>query len=185
MFPIKFNLSFLFYFSFIGFIIIQKTRPLIGQVNLEEELRILETKANSAYGAYLEQVETKKQLEADNVQMDEEKKALMKQLEAEQGNLSEYTERQAKASAARADIEIQLKDSGAKLVEKEQARQEITQEKRVLEQDNGAIKKDIEDLELAIQKLEQEKTNRDHTMRTLNDEIANQDEVINKLNKQK
>merc|ERR1711902_161255 len=44
---------------------------------------------------------------------------------------------------------------------------------------------DIEDLELAIQKLEQEKTNRDHGIRSLNDEIASQDEVINKLNKEK
>merc|ERR1711983_277852 len=44
---------------------------------------------------------------------------------------------------------------------------------------------DIEDPELAIQKLEQEKTNRDHTIRSLSDEIANQDEVINKLNKEK
>merc|ERR1712241_791271 len=34
-------------------------------------------------------------------------------------------------------------------------------------------------------KIEQEKTNRDHTIRSLNDEIANQDEVINKLNKEK
>merc|ERR1711879_846701 len=39
--------------------------------------------------------------------------------------------------------------------------------------------------DMAIQKLEQEKTNRDHSIRTLNDEIANQDEVINKLNKEK
>merc|ERR1712098_179684 len=30
-----------------------------------------------------------------------------------------------------------------------------------------------------------EKTNRDHTIRSLNDEIANQDEIINKLNKEK
>merc|ERR1719362_351804 len=44
---------------------------------------------------------------------------------------------------------------------------------------------DIEDVEMAIQKIEQEKTNRDHTIRSLNDEIANQDEVINKLNKEK
>merc|ERR1712203_575167 len=29
------------------------------------------------------------------------------------------------------------------------------------------------------------KTNRDHTIKSLNDEIANQDEVINKLNKEK
>merc|ERR1712136_509145 len=44
---------------------------------------------------------------------------------------------------------------------------------------------DIADIEIVIQKLEQEKTNRDHTIRSLNDEIANQDEIINKLNKEK
>merc|ERR1712228_407745 len=164
------------------FIIIQKTRPLIGQVNLEQELAILEEKAKSAYGAYEEQVNTKKRLEQENVDMEEEKKALMKQLEAEQGNLSEYTERQAKANAAKTMLEKGLVDAGNKLVECEQTRQQAGLDKKALEGDNVVIKKDIEDLELSIQKLEQEKTNRDHTIRTLNDEIANQDEVINKLN---
>ena len=41
------------------FVIIQKTKPLIGQVNLEDELRNLEEKANKAYGAYKEQLDTK------------------------------------------------------------------------------------------------------------------------------
>merc|ERR1712241_635842 len=167
------------------FIIIQKTRPLIGQVNLEQELAILEEKAKSAYGAYEEQVNTKKKLEQENVDMEEEKKALMKQLEAEQGNLSEYTERQAKANAAKTMLEKGLVDAGNKLVECEQTRQQAGLDKKALEGGNVVIKKDIEDLELSIQKLEQEKTNRDHTIRTLNDEIANQDEVINKLNKEK
>merc|ERR1711884_262017 len=167
------------------FIIIQKTRPLIGQVNLEEELRILEEKATKAYGAYSEQVEAKKRLEQENVDMEEEKKALMKQLEAEQGNLSEYTDRQAKAAAAKVTLENGLVEAGNKLVQMEQNRQQATLDKKALEGDNVVIKKDIEDLEMAIQKLEQEKTNRDHTIRTLNDEIANQDEVINKLNKEK
>merc|ERR1739848_979982 len=67
----------------------------------------------------------------------------------------------------------------------EQIRQRATQDKKTLESDNVIIKKDIEDLEIAIQKLEQEKVNRDHIIRTLNDEIANQDEIINKLNKEK
>merc|ERR1719445_372702 len=167
------------------FIIIQKTRPLIGQVNLEQELAILEEKSKSAYGAYEEQVNTKKRLEQENVDMEEEKKALMKQLEAEQGNLSEYTDRQAKAAAAKVTLENGLVEAGNKLVQMEQARQQATLDKKALEGDNVVIKKDIEDLEMAIQKLEQEKTNRDHTIRTLNDEIANQDEVINKLNKEK
>merc|ERR1719410_3032351 len=87
------------------FIIIQKTKPLIGQVNLEEELKILEEQANAAYGAYEEAINVTKTLEAANIAIQEEKKALVKQLEAEQGNLGEYTERQAKASAQKADLE--------------------------------------------------------------------------------
>merc|ERR1711963_795606 len=167
------------------FIIIQKTRPLIGQINLEEELRILEEKATKAYGAYSEQVGAKKGMEQENVDMEAEKKALVKQLEAEQGNLSEYTDRQSAALSAKDKLEAGLVDAGNKLAEMEQARQQATLDKKALEGDNVVIKKDIEDLEIAIQKLEQEKTNRDHTIRTLNDEIANQDEVINKLNKEK
>merc|ERR1711899_100537 len=167
------------------FIIIQKTRPLIGQINLEEELRLLEEKAKDSYGKYKEQLDTKARLEQENVAMEDEKKALVKQLEAEQGNLGEYTERQAKASAMKADLEVQLVEAGNRLTAMEANRQQATQDKKALEGDNLVIKKDIEDLELAIQKLEQEKTNRDHTIRSLNDEIANQDEVLNKLNKEK
>merc|ERR1712025_606501 len=85
----------------------------------------------------------------------------------------------------KADLEVQLADAGVKLVAMEANRQQATLDKKALEGDNVVIKKDIEDLELAIQKLEQEKTNRDHTIRSLNDEIANQDEVLNKLNKEK
>merc|ERR1719392_672205 len=47
------------------FIIIQKTRPLIGQVNLEQELAILEEKANSAFGAYQEALQVTKDLEGE------------------------------------------------------------------------------------------------------------------------
>merc|ERR1712073_70464 len=167
------------------FIIIQKTRPLIGQVNLEQELAILEEKSKSAYGAYEEALNITKELQEDGEKVKEEIISLTKQLEAEQGNLSEYTDRQAKAAAAKTMLESGLVDAGNKLVEMEQARVQATADKKVLEGDNVVIKKDIEDLELAIQKLEQEKTNRDHSIRTLNDEIANQDEVINKLNKEK
>merc|ERR1719340_317475 len=41
------------------FVIIQKTKPLIGQENLEDQLRALEEKANEAYGHYKDQVDTK------------------------------------------------------------------------------------------------------------------------------
>merc|ERR1711881_830573 len=74
------------------FVIIQKTRPLVGQPNPEEELRLLEEAAKNTYGAYDEQLKTKARLEEENVAIEEEKKALLKQLEAEQGNISQYTD---------------------------------------------------------------------------------------------
>merc|ERR1712213_205564 len=167
------------------FIIIQKTKPLIGQINLEDELRILEEKANASYGAYKDQLDTKKRLEEENVAAKEEIKALIKQIEAEQGNMSQYTDRQAAASAEKTRLEGVLSQAGSNLVNMQEAREDATAEKKQLEAENTVIKKDIEDLELAIQKLEQEKTNRDHNIRSLNDEIAAQDEVINKLNEEK
>merc|ERR1719418_143060 len=156
------------------FIIIQKTKPLIGQINLEDELRILE-----------EAITVTKTLEAANIAIQEEQKALTKQLESEQGNLSQYQERQAKAAVLKADTEAQLEEAQKALIEAEAARQALTGDKKIMEGEITAIKKDVEDIEMALQKLEQEKTNRDHCIRSLNDEVAQQDEVINKLNKEK
>merc|ERR1719163_345060 len=167
------------------FIIIQKTRPLIGMPDPNEELRILEEKANATYGVYKEKCDTKVRLLAENEVIVEEKKALLAQIEKEQGNLSQYHERQSKCNSEKADLEIALTQAQQKLADTEQARIGATNDKKCLEQENVLIKKDIGDIEMAITKLEQEKTNRDHTIKSLNDEIANQDEIINKLNKEK
>merc|ERR1712242_286236 len=144
------------------FIIIQKTRPLIGAVNMEEELRMLEEKAQASYGAYEEQLNAKARLQEDIVNIKVERDALVKQIEAEQGNMSQYHEKQAKMLAQKEAAEKELVVAGEKLVAMEANRQQATADKKALEGENVVIKKDIEDLELAIQKLEQEKTNRDH-----------------------
>merc|ERR1719394_1963632 len=149
------------------FIIIQKTRPLIGRPDPNEELRLLEEKAAATYGVYKEKCDTKVRLLAENELIVEEKKMLMAEIEKSQGDMSQYHERQ------------------KKLVRTEQNRIAATNDKKALEQETVAVKKDIADIEMVITKLEQEKTNRDHTIKSLNDEIANQDEIINKLNKEK
>ena len=167
------------------FIIIQKTKPLIGRLDLTEELRILEEKANSAYGGYKDQLDTKARLLEENVVMEQEKKSLLAQLEKEQGNMGIYHEKQAKLNSQKADLEAQLADATIELADKEVMRQEKILEKKELETGTLEVKSNIADLELAIQKIEQEKANRDHIIRTMSDEISNQDEVINKLNKEK
>ena len=167
------------------FVIIQKTRPMIGRPDPNEELRLLEEKANATYGVYKEKIDLKAKLLEENKAIEEEKKALIKQIESEQGNIGQYHEKQALVSSQKADLEVALVTATDKLAKTEQARVDATNDKKALEMETTAIKKDIADLEVVIQKLSQEKGARDHTIKTLNDEIANQDEVINKLNKEK
>merc|ERR1719376_922973 len=165
------------------FIIIQKTRPLIGAPNPEEELRLLEEKANATYGVYKEKVDTKAKLLEDNKVIEEEKKTLMKQIKSEQGNVSQYHEKQAKISSQKADLEVELVEEQNKLASEEASRVEFAAQVKAHSGSIGAVKKDLEDVELAILKVEQDKGNRDHTIKNLQSEVAEQDEVMNKLNK--
>ena len=167
------------------FVIIQKTRPLIGMPNHEEELRLLEARANETYGVYMEQCNLKEKLLQENIQIELDKKALLKQIESEQGNLSQYHEQQSKISSQRAEAEAALLEAQDILASTEKERIQATAEKKALEQNTLIARKEIEDIRATIQKLEQDKHNRDHTIKSLNDEIANQDEIINKLNKEK
>merc|ERR1712020_46395 len=167
------------------FIIIQKTKPLIGQLNPEQELANLEEKVKEVFGAYQEALDVTKQLEGDNVRVKEEITALTKQLEAEQGNLTVYQERQSKAAGQKVKCEQELAKANKVLADEIDDRISKAEDTKKMNGEVAVIKKDIEDLELALQRLEQEKTNRDHTIRGLNDEIAQNDEAINKLNKEK
>ena len=97
------------------FIIIQKTRPLIGLPNPEEELRVLEEKATKAYGSYMQQLDTKAELEGENTTLSAELDQMKQKLFSEQGDLGQYQERMAKASAQKADLEVQLEENRNKL----------------------------------------------------------------------
>merc|ERR1711976_147182 len=167
------------------FVIIQKTRGLIGLPNPEEERRLLEEKANASYGEYKKALDVTAELEQSNIQVQEEIKELTSTLAKAQGDISQYTERQAKATAEKAEYEAELATSQKQLAAEEASRIELAAEVKKHSGSINVVKKDIQDIELAIQKVETDKANRDHTIASLNDEIAQQDEVINKLNKEK
>merc|ERR1712055_424217 len=167
------------------FVIIQKTRGLIGLPNPEEELRLLEEKANESYGAYKSALDVTAELEGNMDGLKADIEAMGKQLAEDQGNISVYTDRQAKAVASKASAESELATQQAVLGQEEASRVQLSGEVKAHAGSIGVVKKEIEDIELAIAKVELEKGNRDHTIKVLQDEIAEQDEVINKLNKEK
>jgi len=167
------------------FVIIQKTRPLVGQPNPEQELRELEEKCNAVYGKYEEAINVTKDLETDNAKVKEEIAALNKELSSKSGDLAVYQERQAKALSSKADAEATLLEMQSKLASEEASRQDLLAEKKKHEAGIGFKKKEVDDVRMALQKVEQEKNSRDHAIKGLNDEIAEQDEIINRLNKEK
>merc|ERR1719471_2111178 len=161
------------------------TRGLIGLPNPEEELRLLEEKANATYGQYKEALDVTANLQGSMDGLKAEIEAMGKQLAEEQGNISVYTDRQTKATATKAQAESELKEAQAVLSSEESSRVALAAEVKAHSGSVGVVKKEIEDIELAIAKVELEKGNRDHTIKVLQDEIGEQDEVINKLNKEK
>ena len=77
-------------------------------VNIEEEIQLLEDAATNAVVEFETTILERKKFEEANAQLMEEKAALMKRIEVEQGDLSSYTERQAKVAAQKADMEAQV-----------------------------------------------------------------------------
>merc|ERR1712001_542054 len=167
------------------FVLIQKTRATIGLPNPEEELRCLEEKANATWGKYQEALDVTANLQGSMDGLKDEISAMGKQLAEEQGNISVYTDRQSKATATKVQAEGELKEAQSVLSSEENSRIALAAEVKAHSGSVGVVKKEIEDIELAIAKVELEKGNRDHTIKVLQDEIAEQDEVINKLNKEK
>ena len=177
--------KYLFFRDWTWYFLVNGTKRFIGQVDMEAEIAALEEEAAVACKAYDEVVEVRDRLNEENEQMTQDKKAMMAQIEAEQGDLSGYQRDLARASEEKSQKEGELSTAQKTLSDTQEKKQQMTETKRKFENDLGSFKKDIEDMEMNIQKAEQEKTNRDHTIRNMNDEIAHQDELINKLNKEK
>merc|ERR1719225_167682 len=177
--------KYLFFRDWTWYFLVNGTKRFIGQVDMEAEIQALEEEAAVACKAYDEVVEVRDRLNGEIEQMTSDKKSMMAQIEAEQGDLSGYQRDLAHASEQKSAKEGELATTQKKLADTQEKKQQMTETKRKFENDLGSFKKDIEDMEMNIQKAEQEKTNRDHTIRNMNDEIAHQDELINKLNKEK
>merc|ERR1711931_222278 len=177
--------KYLFFRDWTWYFLVNSTKRFIGQVNMEDEIAALEEEAAVACAAYDKEVTERDLLNGEIDVMSHDKKEMMAQIEREQGDLSSYQHDLAQASSNRSETEEALSKAQKALADAEAKRNDMNDKKRKLEGDLSSFRKDIDDMDMAIQKAEQEKTNRDHTIRNLNDEIAHQDELINKLNKEK
>merc|ERR1719471_658061 len=177
--------KYLFFRDWSWYNLFNATKRFIGQEEVEAVIAKLEEEAAIACSAYDKEVNERDRLNDEIKQMTEDKRAMMAQIEQEQGDLSLYQADLARASDEKSKTEDTLQATQKKLADTEAKRNDMIEKKRRFENDLSSFRKDIDDISMQIQKAEQEKTNRDHTIRNLNDEIAHQDELINKLTKEK
>ena len=105
------------------FILLQRTKPMIGRRDVENELKDLETRCNATYGIYKENIDTKARLQQENQQIKDEKKAIMKQIEAEQGDIQQYHVKLDAMGTARDELEVELEMECENLAKANQEKQ--------------------------------------------------------------
>merc|ERR1719184_478007 len=146
--------KYLFFRDWTWYFLVNGTKRFIGQVDMEAEIAALEEEAAVACSAYDQVVVVRDQLNQENDQMIQDKKSMMAQIEAEQGDLSGYQKDLAHASEAKNQKEGELSNCQTTLSNTVEKKQQMIETKRKFENDLGSFKKDIEDMEMNIQKAE-------------------------------
>lgn len=95
----------------------------------------------------------KKELEAQNVDLMEQKNNLYIQLQTEQDTVIELEERVEQLVTQKADFETQMKEMEDRLMDEEDAAAELEGLKKKMEGEMGELKRDIEDLETTLAKV--------------------------------
>merc|ERR1711887_57504 len=95
----------------------------------------------------------RKELEDANVKLLQEKNDMMITLESTKGSAADFLEKQAKLQQQKADLEAQVNELSSRLSSEEDARNSLFQGKKKTDQEIGSLKKDCEDMELSLQKL--------------------------------
>eukprot|EP00091_Calanus_sinicus_P005051 TRINITY_DN15415_c0_g1_i1.p1 TRINITY_DN15415_c0_g1~~TRINITY_DN15415_c0_g1_i1.p1 ORF type:complete len:343 (+),score=84.62 TRINITY_DN15415_c0_g1_i1:257-1285(+) len=112
------------------FHLIRFTKPLIGQVNMEDVLEQLQEKCKSICSEYNEAISTKIKLENENNIMKNEIAEIKSHLSGEQGSIGVQQEIIAKTNQEITEMKVNLKEMQYKLSEEESLKEDIEEENK-------------------------------------------------------
>merc|ERR1719187_2094074 len=127
----------------------------------------------------------KAELEDTQVKVYAERDELTATLEGERAAGGDMEAKYQAALKAKQAAEEQLKEVEARLMDEEDANANMAGATKKLGSESEELKKDIEDLERSLAKAEQEKNTKETQIKSLQDEMAQQDELIAKLTREK
>ncbi|WP_411023120.1 hypothetical protein, partial [Salmonella sp. s51228] len=133
-----------------------KVKPLLNVARSEDEMKAKEDELLKALEQVKQFDKVRKELEEKNADLLKEKNDLFMQIQSEADGTSEVEEQLSKMIALKADAESQLEELQSRLDEEEDSGAAVSAAKRKLEQEGSEMKKDIDDLELTLSKVEEE-----------------------------
>ncbi|KAI7791208.1 Myosin heavy chain [Triplophysa rosa] len=189
-----------------------KIKPLLKSAETEKEMAAMKETFEKTKEDLAKALAKKKELEEKTVSLLQEKNDLQLQVASESENLSDAEERCEGLIKSKIQLEAKPKETTEGLEQwsptllleidrpedfcsnpnqthlnyliKEEINAELTGKKRKLEDEYSELKKDIDDLELTLTKVEKEKHATENKVKNLT-EMASQDESIAKLTKEK
>merc|ERR1711874_655308 len=124
-------------------------------------------------------------LENQHGQLIKEIDDLKVEVEQTAGHAAAFIENFALIASQKAELERQLQEMETQIGQETSHKNQLAMQKKLVEGDVGGVKAVLEDLEGSLQKLSNEKSNRDHQIRVLNEEMGHREELIAKYTKEK
>merc|ERR1712042_77508 len=168
-----------------GFYLWTRVKPLINQPNLENAIRDQKVGSDASVGACKEAEDKAEFLENQQAELKADIENLKEEVEATAGNAASFIENFALIGAQKAELEKSLADTEMKFVAEQEAKNEMANQKKLVEMDVASVKGDLEVLDGDLHGLGIEKDTRDHQIRVYNDELAHQEGIIAKYSKEK
>jgi len=167
------------------FYVWMRVKPLIGKPRLENAIEEIKAQSEAAVAACKEAEQKAEKLENEHGSLIKEIEKLKVEVEETGSNVSQYLEKQQLLLASKQELETQLQDTQKRFEATQDAKNKLMAQKKSTEGDVGNIQRDLEDLDMNIQRAVHDRDNQDHQIRNLEDELDRQEEVINKINKEK
>merc|ERR1711972_384700 len=143
-------------------------KPLINQPRMDDIIAELRERSGKSVDACKEAEDKAIMLEEQHEQLIVDIENLKVDVEQNAGHVAAFVENQALIAAQKAELEIQVNDTLALYEQEQEAKNDVAQIKKRTEGDVANIKRDLEDLEMQLQKLNQEKETKDHQIRVCN-----------------
>merc|ERR1711913_57626 len=148
-------------------------------------IKEIKERSDASVAACKEAEDKAAMLEAQHQKLLTDIESMKEEVEKTAGNAAAFIENQAVIAAQKLELEQQLNEASQRYDQEQSQRNLLIQMKKRIEGDVGSQKRDLEDLEMSLQRLNQECGTKNHQIRVLNDEIAQQEDVINKINREK